>query len=89
VHSERVLAAIATVPREQFVPTESMRRAQHDVPIPIPHGLVTTQPSLVAVMVDALELTGTETVLEIGTGYGYQTALLARLPPRLQHRMVA
>lgn len=47
--------------------------------MPIPHGLVTTQPSLVAAMIAGLGLTGGEQVLEIGTGYGYQTALLARL----------
>jgi protein-L-isoaspartate(D-aspartate) O-methyltransferase len=49
------------------------------VPIRIPHGQVTTQPSLVACMVEALSLTGPERVLEIGTGYGWQSALLARL----------
>src|SRR5262249_41883678 len=50
-----------------------------DEPLPIPHGQVTTQPSLVAQMVEALELLPSERVLEIGTGYGWQTALLARL----------
>jgi protein-L-isoaspartate(D-aspartate) O-methyltransferase len=50
-----------------------------DVPIPIPHGQVTTQPSLSARMIEALGLTGSERVLEIGTGYGFQTALLAHL----------
>lgn len=79
VRSERVLDAIATVPRHLFVPWQRVGRAYLDEPIPIPHRLVTTQPSLVAIMVDALELTGTEVVLEIGTGYGYQSALLARL----------
>src|SRR5438094_434385 len=55
------------------------RRAYVDEPLPIPHGQVTMQPSLVAKMVDALALTSSERVLEIGTGYGWQTALLARL----------
>jgi protein-L-isoaspartate(D-aspartate) O-methyltransferase len=50
-----------------------------DVPIRIPHGQVTTQPSLSARMIESLALTGSERVLEIGTGYGFQTALLARL----------
>jgi protein-L-isoaspartate(D-aspartate) O-methyltransferase len=55
------------------------RRAYVDAPVPIPHDQVTTQPSLVAKMVEALELEGGENVLEVGTGYGYQTAILARL----------
>jgi protein-L-isoaspartate(D-aspartate) O-methyltransferase len=50
-----------------------------DRPLPIPHGQVTTQPSLSAKMIEALGLTGPERVLEVGTGYGFQTALLARL----------
>jgi protein-L-isoaspartate(D-aspartate) O-methyltransferase len=50
-----------------------------DIPIPIPHGQVTTQPSLVARMVEGLGLRGEERVLEVGTGYGFQTALLAEL----------
>jgi protein-L-isoaspartate(D-aspartate) O-methyltransferase len=53
--------------------------ADFDTPIPIPHGQITTQPSLVARMVEALSLEEDERVLEIGTGYGWQTALLARL----------
>jgi protein-L-isoaspartate(D-aspartate) O-methyltransferase len=79
VRDERVLAAIAAVPRADFVPAEYVHQANVDAPIPIPHGQVTTQPSLVARMVDALELEGDERVLEIGTGYGWQTALLSRL----------
>jgi protein-L-isoaspartate(D-aspartate) O-methyltransferase len=79
VADERVLAAIAAVPRAEFVPTEWARRADVDGPIPIPHRQVTTQPSLVARTVEALALAGDERVLEIGTGYGWQTALLARL----------
>jgi protein-L-isoaspartate(D-aspartate) O-methyltransferase len=74
-----VLEAIAAVPRMEFVPPEHADLADVDVPIPIPHGQVTTQPSLVARMVEALGLTGSERVLEVGTGYGWQTALLARL----------
>jgi protein-L-isoaspartate(D-aspartate) O-methyltransferase len=79
VRNERVLAAIAAVPRAKFVPAGYAVRADIDAPIPIPHGQVTTQPSLVARMVEALALEGDERVLEIGTGYGWQTALLAEL----------
>jgi protein-L-isoaspartate(D-aspartate) O-methyltransferase len=79
VDDPRVLAAIRTVPRAAFVPPEYERSANLDEPIPIPHGQVTTQPSLSARMVAALGLTRTERVLEVGTGYGYQTALLAQL----------
>jgi protein-L-isoaspartate(D-aspartate) O-methyltransferase len=79
VRDARVLAAIASVPRAEFVPAGNADLADVDTPIPIPHGQVTTQPSLVARMVAALALEGDERVLEIGTGYGWQTALLAEL----------
>jgi protein-L-isoaspartate(D-aspartate) O-methyltransferase len=79
VEDERVLAAIAFVPRSEFVPAECAHLADVDTPIPIPHEQVTTQPSLVARMVETLGLEGTERVLEVGTGYGWQTALLAQL----------
>jgi protein-L-isoaspartate(D-aspartate) O-methyltransferase len=79
VRDERLLAAIADLPRTGFVPGDLAARAHVDAPVPIPHDQVTTQPSLVAQMVDALALTGSERVLEIGTGYGWQTALLTRL----------
>jgi protein-L-isoaspartate(D-aspartate) O-methyltransferase len=79
VRDERVLEAIAGVPRTDFVPAEHADLADVDMAIPIPHEQVTTQPSLVARMVEALALTGDERVLEVGTGYGWQTALLARL----------
>jgi protein-L-isoaspartate(D-aspartate) O-methyltransferase len=79
VRDERVLKAVADLPRTGFVPPEHVQRAHVDTPVPIPHDQVTTQPSLVAQMVEALALSGDEVVLEIGTGYGWQTALLARL----------
>lgn len=79
VRDGRVLDAVRSVPRGAFVPPGEAVRADVDEPIPIPHGQVTTQPSLVAKMVEGLELTGVERVLEVGTGYGWQTALLARL----------
>ena len=75
----RVLDALERIPRANFVPPEVSADAYLDRPLPIPHEPVTTQPSLVALMVEALELTGEEHVLEIGTGYGFQSALLARL----------
>jgi len=79
VEDERVLEAMAKVRRGAFVPGDLIDDAYTDRPLPIPHGQVTTQPSLVAAMVEALELDGHERVLEVGTGYGWQTALLARL----------
>lgn len=75
----RVLAALRDVPRARFVPPEHAASAELDVPLPIGHAQVTTQPSLVAMVLEALRLAGVETVLEVGSGYGYQTALLARL----------
>jgi protein-L-isoaspartate(D-aspartate) O-methyltransferase len=79
VRDARVLEAVAAVPREDFVPPALVEGAYIDEPLPIEHEQVTTQPSLVARMVEALGLTGSERVLEVGTGYGWQTALLARL----------
>jgi protein-L-isoaspartate(D-aspartate) O-methyltransferase len=79
VRDPRVLEAIVEVPRADFVSAGDVERAYVDRPLPIPHGQVTTQPSLVARMVEALELEGSERVLEVGTGFGFQTALLARL----------
>lgn len=79
VRDSRVLAAMRDVPRAGFVPAAVVDRAYDDTPLPIRHEQVTTQPSLVAAMVEALGLTGRETVLEVGTGLGWQTALLARL----------
>ena len=79
VRDPRLLEAIAAVPRAQFVPPDLAEHAYQDVPLPIPHGQVTTQPSLVTQMVEALELSSSDRVLEIGTGFGWQTAVLARL----------
>jgi protein-L-isoaspartate(D-aspartate) O-methyltransferase len=75
----RVLRALRKVPRAGFVPSDLVEWAYLDRPLPIPHGQVTTQPSLVARMIEALTLEGSERVLEIGAGYGFQTALLAYL----------
>lgn len=79
IRDPRVLEAFRAIPREEFVPTQLAGRAYEDVPLPIPHGQVTTQPSLIAKMIEALNLQGHERVLEIGTGYGFQTAVLASL----------
>lgn len=79
VRDSRLLAAISDVPRGDFVPPALADRAYLDTPLPIRHEQVTTQPSLVGRMVEALGLSGRERVLEIGTGFGWQTALLARL----------
>ena len=75
----RVLEALREVPRTGFVPPDLTERAYLDRPLPIPHEQVTTQPSLSAKMIEALDLSGSERVLEVGTGYGFQTALLAHL----------
>ena len=79
VRDARLLEALEAVPRARFVPLGYEAAADHDRPIPIGGGQVTTQPSLVATMVEALELTGVERVLEVGTGLGYQAAILGRL----------
>jgi protein-L-isoaspartate(D-aspartate) O-methyltransferase len=79
VDDVRVLDAMRSVPRAAFVPLDQIEMAYHDEPVRIPHDQVTTQPSLSARMIQALRLAGTEHVLEVGTGYGYQTALLAQL----------
>ncbi|MEU6548900.1 protein-L-isoaspartate(D-aspartate) O-methyltransferase [Streptomyces sp. NPDC046915] len=78
ISDERLLQTVRATPREAFVPTGHQAHAYHDVPLPIGHGQVTTQPSLSVMMIDGLELGGDEHVLEIGTGLGFQTALLAR-----------
>jgi protein-L-isoaspartate(D-aspartate) O-methyltransferase len=79
IRDPRVLAAFARVPRDRFVPPGYEQEAPLDQPIPIGIGQVTTQPSLVGMMLEALQLVGSERVLEVGTGYGYQTAILAEL----------
>ncbi|RXS83688.1 protein-L-isoaspartate O-methyltransferase [Streptomyces sp. TM32] len=79
VTDERLLRVLQATPRSAFVPAAHRASAYADAPVPIGHGQVTTQPSLVATMVAALGLTGDECVLEIGSGHGFQTALLARL----------
>jgi protein-L-isoaspartate(D-aspartate) O-methyltransferase len=83
VTDRRVLDAFGRVRRAEFVPPDWVGQAYHDRPVPIPHGQVTTQPSLVAQMVAALHLRGDERVLEIGTGLGFQTAILATLAERV------
>ena len=79
VRDARVLDALRAVNRARFVPAEHVRLVPRDEPIPIAHDQVTTQPSLAAGMIAALGLRGGETVLEVGTGLGYQAALLAHL----------
>jgi protein-L-isoaspartate(D-aspartate) O-methyltransferase len=79
IRDERLLEAFRRVDRAGFVPPEERDQAYLDRPVRIPEGQVTTQPSLIAQMVEALELEGSEIVLEIGTGYGFQTAILACL----------
>jgi protein-L-isoaspartate(D-aspartate) O-methyltransferase len=79
VREPQLIEAFREVPRAGFVPPELTESAYLDRPLPIPHAQVTTQPSLSAKMIEALALTGPERVLEVGSGYGFQTALLAHL----------
>jgi len=79
ISDERVLAAMARVPRQEFVASEYREQAYEDHPVPIGEGQTLSQPYIVAITLQALALTGSEKVLEIGTGSGYQTALLAEL----------
>ena len=79
VRDERVLAAMLRIPRERFVPSEQQDSAYEDMPLPIGLGQTISQPFIVALMTEALELTGSEKVLEVGAGSGYQAAILAEL----------
>ncbi|MFC1988337.1 protein-L-isoaspartate(D-aspartate) O-methyltransferase [Chloroflexota bacterium] len=79
IKDKRVLAAMAHVPRECFVPPQERHLAYEDRPLPIGLDQTISQPFIVALMTEALELTGREKVLEIGTGNGYQAAILAEL----------
>jgi protein-L-isoaspartate(D-aspartate) O-methyltransferase len=79
ITDERVLDAMARVPRHEFAPERYRDQAYEDHPLPIGEGQTISQPYIVAIMLEALELKGTERVLEIGTGSGYVTALLAEL----------
>ena len=79
IKDKRVLAVMAHIPRERFVPPESRHLAYEDIPLPIGLEQTISQPFIIALMTEALELTGSEKVLEIGTGSGYQAALLAEL----------
>jgi protein-L-isoaspartate(D-aspartate) O-methyltransferase len=79
IHDERVLAAMAEVPRELFLPKDQRRRAYRDGAVRIGEGQTMSQPWIVACMAQVLELEGDETVLEVGTGSGYGAAVLSRL----------
>jgi protein-L-isoaspartate(D-aspartate) O-methyltransferase len=79
VRDSRVLDAIRSVPRDLFVPPQHRASAYDDTPLPLDRGQTISQPYIVAAMSELLQLTGEENVLEIGTGSGYQTAILARL----------
>jgi protein-L-isoaspartate(D-aspartate) O-methyltransferase len=83
IHDERVLAAMLAVPRHLFVPAHLRSEAYADYPLPIGHGQTISQPFIVALMTEALALAGSEKVLEVGTGSGYQTAILAELAGRV------
>ena len=79
IHDVRVLAAMLDVPRHLFVPADRVAQAYSDQPLAIGEDQTISQPYMVAMMTEALELSGGERVLEIGTGSGYQAAILARL----------
>jgi protein-L-isoaspartate(D-aspartate) O-methyltransferase len=79
IHDERVLAAMEEVPRELFLPESQRRRAYRDGAVRIGEGQTMSQPWIVACMAQLLELNGSETVLEVGTGSGYAAAVLSRL----------
>ena len=79
IKDKRVLKAMASIPRELFISQDYYYAAYEDRPLPIGFGQTISQPFIVALMTEALELTGKEKVLELGTGSGYQAAILAEL----------
>jgi protein-L-isoaspartate(D-aspartate) O-methyltransferase len=83
IEDPRVLAAMAAVPREAFVPEAHRRDAYADGALPLAHGQTISQPLMVAMSVEALQLHGDETVLEVGAGSGYQAAVLSKLAKKV------
>jgi len=83
IRDERVLEAMATVEREIFIPPQSQPEAYADRALPIDCGQTISQPLMVAIMTEALDLKGKEKILEIGTGSGYQAAILSRLADKV------
>ncbi len=79
IRDERLLAAMREIPRHRFVPASLLHQAYADAPLPIGEGQTISQPFIVAEMTQLLSLSGDEKVLEVGTGSGYQAAILARL----------
>ena len=88
----QVLGALEKTPRDLFVPEQFQDQAYENVALPIGHGQTISQPFIVALMTESLQLSGREKVLEIGTGSGYQAAILARLCRRVftieRHRLL-
>ena len=83
IQDKNVLSAMLEVPRHLFVPSKQRHLAYDDQPLPIGEDQTISQPYIVALMTEMLGLNGSETVLEIGTGSGYQTAVLCRLARRV------
>jgi protein-L-isoaspartate(D-aspartate) O-methyltransferase len=83
IHEERLLEAVRRIPREDFVAVEWRDFAYRDEPAPIGFGQTISQPYMAAVMVEALQLKGHETVLDVGSGSGYHAALLGALSARV------
>ena len=83
IKDKHVLAAMSRIPREYFIPDDKRHLAYEDSPVPIGCDQTISQPYIIALMTEALELKGNETVLEVGTGSGYQTAILAELVSRV------
>jgi protein-L-isoaspartate(D-aspartate) O-methyltransferase len=83
IRDERVLEAMLAIPRHEFVPQDQARRAYIDAPLPIGNHQTISQPYIVALMTEFLNLKGHETVLEIGTGSGYQAAILGHLAKKV------
>jgi len=79
IHDERVLRAMEIVPRHEFVPWQLQREAYHDSPVPIGEGQTISQPYIVAHMLEALRLSPGDRVLEVGTGTGYEAAVISRI----------
>ena len=83
IRDKKVLDAMSRVPRELFVPPSSQHTAYENIPLPIEMGQTISQPYMVALMTEAMELTEKDKVLEVGTGSGYQTAILCELANRV------